>query len=357
MKCLRRTVPCRLCSQAVVWLLVAILASTATEAGTIGSGPSIVVDAPNGGETWSQRNFYSIRWVSSSDVTDVQIVLYREGSAVQTIAASTPSDGSFTWFVPSGLEPGGGYRVRVSSLADPAVYDESDGDFSIAPASQPALAGALILDGIDDYAEAADHEELDLAGGSFTVEAWVNFRDLLWEEIFIKPGAYALHIERMYSYPSWRSCMGIDYPCGVICCTSSSYLSLGWHHVALVYDAVAGKALAYYDGTQRCSATCSAHNSDQPLKVGQGFTGNALEGAIDELRLSSIARYTANFAQPVEPFVCDGSTRALWHFDELEGATVFHDLCGTTDNVLLGRNGAHSEGVPARRVYLPMMLR
>lgn len=71
MKGLRRTVPCRLCSQAVVWLLVAILASTATEAGTISSGPSIVVDAPNGGETWSQRNFYSIRWVSSSDVTDI----------------------------------------------------------------------------------------------------------------------------------------------------------------------------------------------------------------------------------------------------------------------------------------------
>jgi hypothetical protein len=223
--------------------------------------------------------------------------------------------------------------------------------------SQAPLGGTLVLDGIDDYAETADHSELDLAGGSFTVEAWVNFQDLSWEGVFIKAGAYALHIEKTYSYPTWHHCMGIDYPCGVIHCTSSKYLSLGWHHVALVYDASAGQARAYYDGTQRCLATCSASNSDQPLKVGEGLTGKSLEGAVDEMRISSIARYASTFTPPAGPFACDGSTRALWHFDEFEGATVFHDACGATDNLLVGYNGAHTEGLPARRVYLPVILK
>lgn len=248
-------------------------------------------------------------------------------------------------------------RAQTVTSFNPAIYDDSDEDFSITPASQAALGGVLVLDGIDDYAETADHPELDLAGGSFTVEAWVNFQDLFWEEVFIKSGAYALHVERTYSYPTRHDCIGIDYPCGVICCTSSKYLSLGWHHVALVYDALAGQARAYYDGVQRCSATCSASNSDQPLKVGKGITGNPLEGALDEMRISSVARYASAFTPPVGPFACDGSTRALWHFDEFEGATVFHDACGATDNLLVGYNGAHTEGVPVHRVYLPLTLK
>ncbi len=319
---------------------------------TYGPEPAVVVDAPNGSETLYQREFYAIRWVNSADVTDVKIGLYKGGTLLQTIAASTPGDGSYNWFVPLGLEPGAGYRVRVASLSNPAVSDDSDEDFSIAPASQSTLNGALILDGADDYAETADHSELDLAGGSFTVETWVNFQNL--GGVFIKPGAFGVHVESNYVYPSWQHCMGIDYPCSVIHCTSSRYLSSGWHHVALSYDAATGQARAFYDGVERASASCSASDSDQPLQVGKGIAGS-LEGAVDEMRISSVARYTSNFTPPTGPFSCDASTRALWHFDEFGGATVVHDGCGV-DNFLVGYNGAHTEGVLARQVHLPVVL-
>jgi len=321
---------------------------------TYGPQPAIVADVPNGGETLYQREFYTIRWVNSADVTDVKIELYKGGTPFHTVAASTPGDGSYNWFVPLGIEPAADYRVRIAALSNPAVYDESDADFSIAPASQPALNGVLILDGVDDYAEAADHPELDLAGGSFTVEAWVYFRERQWEEVFMKAGAYGLHVETDFS---GNHCMWIDYPCLTGCCTSSTYLSFSWHHVALVYDALAGQARAYYDGTQRCSASCAASNSNQPLWVGKGLTGRPMQGAVDELRVSSIARYTGAFTPPAGPFVCDGSTRALWHFDEFEGTTLFHDSCGTVDNFLIGYNGAHTEGVHAYKVYVPLVVR
>lgn len=318
---------------------------------TFGPEPAIVVDVPNGGEILSQREFYTIRWVNSADVTEVKIGLYKGTNLFRSIIASTPGDGSYNWFVPLSIEPATDYRVRVASPSNPTIYDDSDAGFSVAPTLQPTLKGALVLDGADDYAEAADHSELDLAGGSFTIEAWVNFQNL--GGVFIKPGAYGLHVEKD---PSRNHCMWIDYPCQVGHCTSSKYLSLGWHHIALVYDAAAGQARAYYDGTQRCSATCSASNSDQPLWVGKGSAGS-LEGAVDEMRISSVARYVGAFTPPTEPFSCDDSTRALWHFEEFEGATVFHDACGAADNTLVGSNGAHTEGVPARQVYLPVVLR
>ncbi len=316
--------------------------------------PAIVVNVPNGGETLRQREFYTIRWANSADIPNVKIELYKGGSPLYTIAANTPSNGSYDWLIPLGLDPAADYRVRVAVSSNPSVYDESDADFSIATASQPSLKGALILDGIDDYAEAADHSELDLAGGSFTVESWVNFQNL--GGVFIKAGAYGMHVESTYSYPSWIHCMWIDYPCVKGCCTSSRYLSLGWHHVALVYDVAAGQARAYYDGTQRCSATCTASNSDQALWVGRGL-GGFLEGAVDEMRISNVVRYNGNFTPPTEPFACDDHTLALWHFDEFAGATVSHDVCGAADNILIGSNGAHTEGVLAHQIFLPIVIR
>jgi hypothetical protein len=54
--------------------------------------------------------------------------------------------------------------------------------------------------------------------------------------------------------------------------------------------------------------------------------------------------------------VCGANTLALWHFDEVQGTTTFHDACGTTDNVMTGSNGAHTEGVTGYMVYLPLVI-
>jgi len=83
--------------------------------------------------------------------------------------------------------------------------------------------------------------------------------------------------------------------------------------------------------------------------------GVDLNGVMEEVRVSDIARYTGpTYVVPMSPFACDGSTRGLWHFDELDGITTFHDACGA-DNLLIGHNGARTGGVPAQRAYLPFV--
>ena len=127
-----------------------------------------------------------------------------------------------------------------------------------------------------------------------------------------------------------------------------------WHHVALVYYQELNAVQIYLDGEEFGSAYdigSAINNSTENVKVGENFYG-----IIDEIRISDTPRYLTTTTVPTLPFTCDANTRALWHFDEYEGATVFHDSCGT-DNVLVGYYGAHTEGIPARKTYLPCILK
>ncbi|NIO17689.1 MAG: hypothetical protein GTN70_12055, partial [Deltaproteobacteria bacterium] len=106
---------------------------TATEADN--DNNAITVTSPNGGESWGPGETHDVTWLSTG-VTgpSVSIELIRRNSLDRTIIPSTPNDGSFAWFISLDLEPGVDFRVRVTSLSDPALFDESDGAFSIVTA-------------------------------------------------------------------------------------------------------------------------------------------------------------------------------------------------------------------------------
>jgi outer membrane protein assembly factor BamB len=95
--------------------------------------------APNGGETWKQGCPYSIEWESSGDPIDyVKLDYSIDGfvSDVNEIVDSTPNDGEYEWTLPE--IDSDSVRVRVSAVANPGVFDISDGDFSInAPGPSP----------------------------------------------------------------------------------------------------------------------------------------------------------------------------------------------------------------------------
>ena len=259
-----------------------------------------------------------------------------------------------------------GYRIALSLLIVAFFSSTGIEPTSASLASTPPFSGWLVLDGDDDYAEAEDHPELDVgdeAGESLTIEAWVNFQRFSCAHIIYKPDAYWLYGN--YDPITKASCIGFmlwsapGQPWGFEHCHRPKY-SYGWHHVAGVFRKEAAEMMLYLDGEAIGGPYYfpTINNSSESLKVGRGWTAGVLTGGVDEVRISDVARYTGStYAVPTSAFSCDEHTNALWHFDEFEGATIFHDACGAADNLLTGYNGAHTEGVPVHRVFLPLTVK
>jgi hypothetical protein len=92
---------------------------------------SIVVESPNGGESWQRESSYNITWNSVGEVgSNVRIELFKGGVLNLKITTSTSNDGSYVWSVPSDQAIGSDYMIKIAST-NSAYYDYSDDNFSI----------------------------------------------------------------------------------------------------------------------------------------------------------------------------------------------------------------------------------
>ncbi|MDU9048147.1 MAG: M12 family metallo-peptidase [Candidatus Electrothrix sp. Rat3] len=90
---------------------------------------SIVVDYPNGGESWAAGSTQDIQWDSNGVSGNVKIELFNNGSLDQVIAANTLNDRVYSWTLPTDASSEN-YTIRISSL-DGSISDTSDAVFSI----------------------------------------------------------------------------------------------------------------------------------------------------------------------------------------------------------------------------------
>ncbi|HEY6563658.1 MAG TPA: right-handed parallel beta-helix repeat-containing protein, partial [Pirellulaceae bacterium] len=90
----------------------------------------VTVMRPDSGELWPAGQSFAIRWRSHDPAGDVRLELLDANSAlVQTIVATTPNDGEFSWSIPAGLTPSG-YKIRVARLDAGMATDTSNGTFT-----------------------------------------------------------------------------------------------------------------------------------------------------------------------------------------------------------------------------------
>ncbi|MEJ2196846.1 MAG: T9SS type A sorting domain-containing protein, partial [Ignavibacteriaceae bacterium] len=90
----------------------------------------ITVTSPDGGENWMTEQPYFITWKDNLN-GNVEIVLLKGDNIDSIIDSSDPSDGSFTWIIPSNIQPGNEYKIRITSRDNIEIFDESDEYFSI----------------------------------------------------------------------------------------------------------------------------------------------------------------------------------------------------------------------------------
>ena len=95
--------------------------------------PSIVVVAPNGGERWARGTSQRISWgFAGSPGTYVKIELLKSGQVVSRLSSKTKTAaGAYIWRIPTRQAAGADYTIRITSTANGAYLDTSDGPFAI----------------------------------------------------------------------------------------------------------------------------------------------------------------------------------------------------------------------------------
>ena len=126
----------------------------AVPSGDAGEDESITVSAPNGSENWETGSTQTITWTSTGITGNVKIELYKDGSLNSTLSADEPDDDSYSWSISSGLADGSDYRIRITSLDDGTVYDDSNADFSLAA---PSTITVTDPDGAEDWETGSTH--------------------------------------------------------------------------------------------------------------------------------------------------------------------------------------------------------
>jgi subtilisin family serine protease len=97
-----------------------------------GIDSEITTTYPNGGETLYNGTQYNVTWSDHFGGNNVKLEVYRTGSLYHTISSNTTNDGSFNWTPTSGtIAPGTNYKVRVTSVTNSSIYDESNANFSV----------------------------------------------------------------------------------------------------------------------------------------------------------------------------------------------------------------------------------
>ena len=110
-----------------------------------------------------------------------------------------------------------------------------------------------------------------------------------------------------------------------------------WHHVAGVWDGASRRV--YVDGTLVETKTDAQgpYFATGPVVLGSAYDQSAsIDGSIDAIRISTVARYTGATVAVPDFFENDASTHALWRFDEASGPTAVDSSANAFDVSFVG---------------------
>lgn len=164
------------------------------------------------------------------------------------------------------------------------------------------------------------------------------------------------------SLSAGRIVFGVDAGAGSItlCGTSNAANGL-WRHIAVTRRRSTGEMQIFVDGVREAIGIGATGNmsyrdgrstsfplSDPFLVIGAekhdaGPAYPSYNGFIDEVRISNVVRYTADFTRPSSPFSADANTVGLYRFNEGSG-TVIGDSSGASGGP---SNGVRNVGGPS----------
>ena len=206
---------------------------------------------------------------------------------------------------------------------------------------------SLQLDGVEDYIGVASNNDFGFGTGDFTVEGYFRFNSVASQSILFdfRAGtgtdvAPVLLVAaggqvQFYSYNQSR--------------ILGAVLSINtWYHIAVCRSA--GTTRLFVNGVSQGTPWVNStdYGVAKPLVIGADWNGSQnVNGYVDEFRVSSTARYPANFGALTAEFVSDVNTVLLLHFNNAGDSSIVIE-----DDTLNSQDIRFSNGATASYVTL-----
>lgn len=232
-------------------------------------------------------------------------------SSIRVINGSGPYNaGVSTLTVPTAPLTAVSGTSLLLSMTNAAIFDsamindvETVGNAQVSTSVKKYGTGSLAFDRSGDYLAVGPSPVLAMGTGDFTIEGWVYFNAS-------PAGNGILQITNGYlNSTETGPAVGVDSGgnWGVYTTNSGSGVSGTaptsgtWYHFAMVR--YSGTTKLYINGTSVYSVADSNNYQNQYLTVGGWYNSSyLLNGYIDDLRITRMARYVANFTPPTAEF-------------------------------------------------------
>jgi len=155
---------------------------------------------------------------------------------------------------------------------------------------------SLHLDGTDDLVALSGHHVFGT--GDYTVEMFVYHTSISGQQTYFSdPNGNNAGV---YFYKDSNNKLGLYYA-GQIVTGSGNVPANQWAHVAVCR--ASGTSRLFLDGVLQGSASDTTNLTETTYSIGNSVgASNEFIGYIDDIRVSKVARYTANFTPATEPF-------------------------------------------------------
>ena len=305
--------------------------SSSTDIGTTTIDEEFLIGEGWGRETWGsfvwgdnysvQLQGISLSVVTGNEDAFTDVVVAVDGNSLQTaitpVGTSANSDHEIATSFLLNQDLGtvtleGHANVQVTNSA-PLFQFTTEGNAQLSTAQAKFGTASLLLDGTDDYIETTTN--LDLSSGDFTIDLWIRPDNVTGYKGIWQSGTSTTE----QSYLLGNQVYWTINPSTII--TTSVTVSAGvW--TMLSYERQGNTHRIYKNGTLADTATTANKQDSGPFSIGENGFGD-FNGYIDELRVSTVARYTgSSFTEPTSAFTPDALTSVLLHFDGANGSTT-----------------------------------
>ena len=217
-------------------------------------------------------------------------------------------------------------KTQAAGVQRDAVPLTVFGNTQIDTAESQFGGASALFDGSGDYLQSASLSEMAFGLEDFTFEAFIN-TDSTNSQIIISgrfgTGGSAAENNNVLAIVggklSWSNGSAWAIQDSVDISTNT------WIHVACTRTNEVMEV--FKDGVSIGTFNYSVIiNNARPITIGAFNTGAVtFDGHIDEVRISSISRYSGNFTPPSSAFQNDADTIALYHMNGSDGSTDFPD--------------------------------